>query len=205
MSNFSQFMAVCHPSIPTHIVRANRNGNMRRVSNPTYYSGIHRQQFSIAQKYATSSLENFEVAIADANKRLETSNDKIRELSSRVSSLESKREKTEVLLRETHEMLEHDGKVISSLKNHICCLEQSRTEVVDRIAEWRAKVSGFLPLDTSDTRWQDFTEEWHTGPQGTVYFVNPKTDEVIDPTISTLPVIGVRRGDIESGFSLESV
>ena len=198
---YQQFMAVCHPNIPTHIKRKNKAGEWRKVPNPSYYSGVLRQQFKIAEKFATSSLDQFQGALTDANARLDTANAKIEELNERVKSLEKKRDQTRNILAEAHSVIQHDIETMTSLRQHISALEKNKEIVASRIDDWRATLGS--PCENERT--QVFTEEWHVGTEGKVYFINPKTEEVMDPSIETHPIIGIRRGDVESGFTLVPV
>ena len=200
-SGYQNFMAVCHPEIPANIKRKNKAGEWRKIPNPAYYSGIFRQQFKMAESFAASSLDQFQGALTDANARLDSANAKIEGLNERVNSLEKKREQTRNILAEAHTMIQHDIETMTSLRQHISTLEKNREVVAERIADWKTTIGSPCEKD----RTQVFTEEWHVGTEGKVYFINPKTDEVMDPSIETHPVIGIRRGDVECGFTLVPV
>ena len=200
-SGYQHFMAVCHPKIPVNIKRKNKAGECRKIPNPAYYSGIFRQQFKMAERFAASSLDQFQGALTDANARLDSANAKIEGLNERVNSLEKKREETRNILAEAHTMIQHDIDTMTSLRQHISTLEKNREVVAERIADWKTTIGS--PCENERT--QVFTEEWHVGTEGKVYFINPKTDEVMDPSIETHPVIGIRRGDVECGFTLVPV
>ena len=208
MSNqkeYAHFMSVCHPHVPTHIEKKTRDGKLRKVPNPAYYSGICKQQFNIARRYAESKTEKIEVALDQTNARLDEANAKIETLSTRVLTLEQKREQTEKLIREAYKMLEEDGVTISKLHKHIYTLETRRRAFSQRISDYRETIEGLSLTNDTGSRETHFTEEWHIGKEGTVYFVNPKTNEVMAPWIETHPIVGIREGDIESGFTLAPV
>ena len=200
-SAYQQFMAVCHPEIPAYIKRKNKAGEWRKIPNPSYYSGIFKQQYKMAESFAASSMDHFQCALTDANTRLDAANAKIDALNERVKSLEKKRDQTRNILAEAHSVIQQDIETMTTLRQHISTLEKNKEIVAGRIDDWRTSLGS--PCENERT--QIFTEEWHVGTEGKVYFINPKTEEVMDPSIETHPVIGIRRGDIESGFTLVPV
>lgn len=200
-SGYQHFMAVCYPAIPTHIKRKNKAGEWRKIPNPAYYSGVFRQQFKIAESFAASSMDQFQGALTEANTRLDAANAKIEELNERVKNLEKKRDQTRNILAEAHKVIQQDIDTMTSLRQQISALEKNKEIVASRIDDWRTT----LGSPSENERTQIFTEEWHVGIEGKVYFVNPKTEEVMDPSIETHPVIGIRQGDVESGFTLVPV
>ena len=64
------------------------------------------------------------------------------------------------------------------------------------------KTLWIFEFDHDDQSHRDFTEEWHYEQDKTLWFVNPETQEVMDASVTTRPITGIRSGDIESGFTL---
>ena len=168
--DFDCFMQTCHPSINKYIKQATPGYKSRTVKNPSYYSGIHKQQFRLAQRYATAMCKQVEQAV-------EAAEEKILELTSRVKTLEARTP-------------EHSTKEELTQKSSVL------------VQEWQAKLCGFVDFDKTDQTHRDFTEEWHYEQDKTLWFVNPETQEVMDASVTTRPIIGIRSGDIESGFTL---
>ena len=175
--DFDRFMKTCHPSVKKYIKQETPGYKSKMVKNPSYYSGIHKQQFRLAQRYATAMCEEVEQTVKDANERLISADEKISELAARVKTLEANNEE-----QHTYKELAQKSSVL--------------------VQEWQAKLSGFVDFCQEDTQHKKFTEEWHYEPDKTLWFVNPETQEVMDASVTTRPIIGIRRGDIESGFTL---
>ena len=175
--DFDRFMKTCHPSVKKYIKQETPGYKSRMVKNPSYYSGINKQQLRLSQRYATAMCYEVEQTVIEANERLVAADEKILELAARVKTLEAKNEE-----QNTNEELAQKSSVL--------------------VQEWQAKLSGFVDFGNEDIPHRNFTEEWHYEPDKTLWFVNPDTLEVMDASVPTRPIIGIRRGDIESGFTL---